>query len=100
MQQYEAPEIINIGVGKDHSIEEMALMIKRITGYTGELVFDKTKPDGTPRKLLSVDKINALGWRANIDLEQGIRNTYEDFIKKHDYYTTLKKDRIAVVNNL
>jgi GDP-L-fucose synthase len=100
MQQYEAPEIINIGVGKDHSIEEMALMIKRITGYTGELVFDKTKPDGTLRKLLSVDKINALGWRANIDLEQGIRNTYEDFIKKHDYYTTLKKDRIAVVNNL
>jgi GDP-L-fucose synthase len=99
MEQYEAPEIINVGVGKDHSIKEMALLIKKITGYTGELNFDTTKPDGTPRKLLSVDKINTLGWHASIDLEEGIRHTYEDFVNKYDYYTTPKKDTIVAVNN-
>jgi GDP-L-fucose synthase len=99
MQQYEAPEIINIGIGNDHSIEEIALMIKKVTGYTGQLVFDKTKPDGTPRKLLSVDKINTLGWYASIDLENGVRHTYEDFTNKYDYYTTLKKDKIVAVKD-
>jgi len=96
MQQYEAPEIVNVGVGKDHTIEAMALLIKKITGYTGEIVFDETKPDGTPRKLLSVDKINNLGWQAAIDLEEGIRHTYDDFVKKYDQYTTPKKDKVAV----
>jgi len=91
MQQYESPEIINIGVGNDHSIEQMALMIKEVTGFSGELFFDTTKPDGTPRKLLSVDKINTLGWHASIVLETGIRNTYKDFIEKYEYYTTPKK---------
>jgi GDP-L-fucose synthase len=99
MQQYEAPEIINIGVGKDHSIREMALMIKKVIGYTGELMFDATKPDGTLRKLLSVDKINALGWYAGIELEEGIQRTYEDFVNKYDYYTTPKKDKVVAVNN-
>ncbi|HMG81433.1 MAG TPA: GDP-L-fucose synthase [Ferruginibacter sp.] len=99
MEQYEAPEIINVGVGKDHSIKEMALMIKKIIGYTGELNFDTTKPDGTPRKLLSVDKINALGWHASIDLEEGIRHTYEDFVNKYSYYTAPKKGTIVAANN-
>jgi GDP-L-fucose synthase len=99
MQQYEAPEIINIGVGNDHSIGEMALLIKKITGYTGQLIFDTSKPDGTPRKLLSVDKINALGWHAGIDLENGISRTYEDFVNKYDYYTTLKKEPLAAVKD-
>jgi GDP-L-fucose synthase len=99
MQQYEAPEIINIGVGKDHSIKEMALLIKKAVGYKGELVFDTDKPDGTLRKLLCVDKINALGWYAGIDLEEGIRHTYEDFVNKYDYYTTPKKDTIVAANN-
>jgi GDP-L-fucose synthase len=99
MQQYESPEIINIGVGKDHSIKEMALLIKKVTGYVGELVFDTTKPDGTPRKLLSVDKINALGWHASIGLEEGIQHTYEDFINKYDYYTAPKKEKIVIVTS-
>jgi GDP-L-fucose synthase len=91
MQQYESPEIINVGVGNDHSIEQMALMIKEVTGFAGELFFDTTKPDGTPRKLLNVDKINTLGWHASIALETGVRNTYQDFIEKYEYYTTPKK---------
>jgi len=99
MQEYEASEIINIGVGNDHSIGEMALLIKKVTGYTGQLIFDTTKPDGTPRKLLSVDKINALGWYAGIDLENGISRTYEDFVNKYDYYTTPKKESLAAVKD-
>jgi GDP-L-fucose synthase len=98
MQQYESKEIINIGVGKDHSIKDLALLIKKVTGYTGELVFDTTKPDGTPRKLLSVDKLNGLGWHAGIGLEEGLKKTYEDFINKYDYYTTPKKDTVVVDN--
>jgi len=99
MEKYESPEIINIGVGKDHSIKEMALLIKKVTGFTGELVFDSTKPDGTLRKLLSVDKINALGWHASIGLEEGIQHTYEDFVNKYDEYTTPKKDKVVGVKN-
>jgi GDP-L-fucose synthase len=93
MEKYEDPEIVNVGVGKDHTIKDMALLIKKITAYKGELVFDSSKPDGTPRKLLSVDRINALGWHASIDLEEGIQHTYEDFVNKYNYYTTPKKVR-------
>ncbi|MBC7873224.1 MAG: GDP-L-fucose synthase [Ferruginibacter sp.] len=90
MQEYEHPEIVNIGLGSDHTIAEMAMIIKEITGYPGKLVFDESKPDGTPRKLLNVDRINALGWRAAIGLEEGIRNTYEDFKANYDHYITKK----------
>lgn len=86
MQEYEHPEIVNIGLGADHTIAEMAIIIKEITGFEGKLVFDDSKPDGTPRKLLNVDRINALGWKASIDLEDGIRNTYADFTARYDYY--------------
>jgi GDP-L-fucose synthase len=99
MEKYEAPEIINVGVGKDHSIKEMALTIKKVTGFAGELIFDITKPDGTLRKLLSVDKINALGWHAVIDLEEGIRHTYDDFVNKYEYYTAPKKDKVVAVKD-
>jgi GDP-L-fucose synthase len=98
MQEYESPEIINIGIGKDHSIEEMALMIKKVTGFMGQLIFDTSKPDGTLRKLLDVDKINKLGWHAAITLETGIQNTYTDFIEKYEYYTTPKKQKNSVLN--
>lgn len=90
MKEYDHPEIINIGVGADHTIAEMAQMIKRITGYTGKLVFDDTKPDGTPRKLLNVDKINAAGWTAKINLEDGIEDTYNNFKGNYEYYTKEK----------
>ncbi|MEO6456609.1 MAG: GDP-L-fucose synthase [Ginsengibacter sp.] len=92
MEEYEEPEIINIGVGKDNTIAEMALLIKYITNFNGKLVFDHSKPDGTPRKLLNVDKINALGWHSAIALEDGIRNSYENFVEKYQYYTQEKKN--------
>ena len=73
MENYNEPDIINIGVGKDISIAEMALMIKNITGFEGKLVFDTSMPDGTFQKLLDVSKINALGWKAEIGFEEGVR---------------------------
>ena len=90
MREYNHSEIINIGVGSDHTIAEMAQMIKKVTGYEGKLIFDESKPDGTPRKLLNVDKINAAGWEAKINLEEGITSTYKDFVSQHDYYTKKK----------
>ena len=79
-------EIINIGVGEDTSIKELAETVKKIVGYRGELRWDTSKPDGTPRKLLDVSKLNKLGWQAKIPLEQGIKQTYEDFVKNIDRY--------------
>jgi GDP-L-fucose synthase len=86
MQKYDSPEIINIGSGLDYSIKEMAEMIKKITDYSGKIIFDESKPDGTPRKLLNIDKIKQIGWNANIDLETGLTSTYADFISHYDYY--------------
>lgn len=90
MQRYESPDIINIGSGIDHTIREMATIIKKITNYSGHIEFDETKPDGTPRKLLNVDKITALGWKSMIDLEEGLASTYNNFEKNYFYYTTQK----------
>lgn len=79
MNNYNRNEVINIGSGKDISIARLALMIKEIVGFKGKIVYDKTKPDGMPRKLLDVCSINKLGWKAKIDLESGIKQTYEYF---------------------
>ena len=79
MQHYDGEEIVNIGVGEDLSILALAELIKKVVGYEGALVFDSTKPDGTPRKLVDTTKINGLGWRARIGLEAGIRETYRWF---------------------
>jgi len=78
MNHYDSPEIINIGVGKDISIGEMAQMIKNITGYEGTIVFDTSMPDGTFRKLLDVSKLNGLGWEAKIGFEEGVEATYQE----------------------
>ena len=80
LENYESPEIVNIGVGEDISIRELAELICDIVGYGGGLVFDSTKPDGTPRKLMDVGRINALGWRAEIPLRDGIRDTYQWYL--------------------
>ena len=88
MYEYESPEIINIGLGADHTIAEIALLIKDVTGFNGKLVFDHSKPDGTPRKMLNVDKINALGWHHSIKLEDGISHTYADFESNYARYVT------------
>jgi GDP-L-fucose synthase len=77
MEHYEGTDIINVGVGRDISIRELAGMIAEIVGYRGEIVFDPGKPDGTPRKLLDVSRITALGWQASIPLRRGIAETYE-----------------------
>jgi len=77
MQKYDGLEHVNIGVGEDLTIKELALMVKEIIGFKGELKFDSTKPDGTPRKLLDVTKLHELGWKDKVDLKNGIKMTYE-----------------------
>lgn len=72
--------IYNVGSGNDISIQELALLIKNIVGFKGEIDWDKSKPDGTPRKLLNVDRLSKAGWKFNIQLEQGIRRTYEYYL--------------------
>jgi GDP-L-fucose synthase len=82
MKNYNEEGLINIGVGEDLSIKELAEIIKEITGYNGQILFDKSKPDGTPRKLMDVTKLSFLGWRATIQLKDGIEKTYtEKFIR-------------------
>src|ERR1035437_4792540 len=82
MNNYNDPSIINIGTGEDLSIKELAIRIKKITGYGGKIVWDTTKPDGMPRKLLDVSKLHKLGWRHKIGLDQGIESTYGWFKKE------------------
>jgi GDP-L-fucose synthase len=79
MQQYNEPGFVNIGTGEDLEIGELALLIKKIVGYEGEVKHDLSKPDGTPRKLMDVHKLHKLGWKASISLEDGIRKVYEGF---------------------
>lgn len=80
MQTYNEPDIVNIGVGEDISILDLAKLIAKISGYKGEVKFDASKPDGTPRKLLDVSKLKALGWQASIPLEEGIKKVYEELM--------------------
>lgn len=82
MQQYNEKELINIGTSEDISIADLAHLVKKLVGFTGELVFDTTKPDGTPRKLLSVNKLHQLGWQHTTLLEDGIAKAYQDFLQK------------------
>ncbi len=80
MRGYDDERIINVGVGEDVSIAELAALVQRVVGFAGEIVLDASKPDGTPRKLLDVSRLHALGWRARIGLEDGIRETYQWFL--------------------
>ena len=82
MLRYEGEEIINVGVGEDVSIRELAEMFREIVAYRGEIVYDRSKPDGTPRKLLDVTRIRAMGWRPKISLRDGLEQTYAWF-RKH-----------------
>jgi GDP-L-fucose synthase len=81
LERYDSPEIVNIGCGEDISIRALAELICEVVGFKGELAWDTTKPDGTPRKLLDVSKIQALGWRHLIGLREGISRTYEWFLQ-------------------
>jgi GDP-L-fucose synthase len=77
LENYDDDIAINVGVGEDVSIKELAETIKRIIGFEGSIEWDSSKPDGTPRKLLDVSRLTALGWKAKISLEDGIASTYQ-----------------------
>lgn len=82
MENYDSPEIINIGVGEDIRIADLAHLVREIVGFDGDIVFDRDKPDGTPRKLLDISRISATGWEARIDLADGIRDTYAWYLSQ------------------
>ncbi|MFW0716678.1 GDP-L-fucose synthase [Pedobacter sp. N23S346] len=81
MENYNEKELINIGTGEDLSIKELALLISNVIGFKGNLIFDQSKPDGTPRKLMDVSKLHALGWKHQIILKNGIIRAYLDFLE-------------------
>lgn len=81
METYNKHELINIGTGEDVTIKNLAQLVKEIVGYTGEIVWDTSKPDGTPRKLMDVSKLHGLGWHHKIALKDGIKSAYQDFLK-------------------
>lgn len=80
MNTYSGAETVNVGTGKELSIRSLAELVARVVGYEGEIEWDASKPDGTPRKLLDVSKLEKLGWKYKTELEEGIRLTYEDFL--------------------
>lgn len=80
MNNYSGDETVNLGTGKEVTIKELAEIVKDVVGYEGNLTFDTTKPDGTPRKLLDVSKLEGLGWKYHTELQDGIRLAYEDFL--------------------
>jgi len=79
MQQYNEPGFVNIGTGEDITIKDLALMVKEVVGYTGDIEHDLSKPDGTPRKLMDVQKLHKLGWKARTELREGIEKVYREF---------------------
>jgi len=81
MNEYDGKEFVNIGTGEDIAIKDLALLIKTVVGYHGELTFDTSKPDGTPRKLMDVSRLHKLGWKHKIDLQQGISSVYQQYIQ-------------------
>jgi len=85
METYDDLDIVNIGSGDEVSIKELAEIVAEVTGFTGQLTFDSTKPDGTPRKLMDVGKLHGLGWKHKIGLKEGLKRTYnEAFLQKAD----------------
>ena len=86
MQNYNEAGFLNIGVGSDVTIKHLAEMIQQVVGYEGEIKWNTDKPDGTPRKLMDVSKLHALGWKHTIDLEEGLTRTYQDFLEKIETY--------------
>ena len=87
MEYYDADQTINIGIGEDISIADLAAMLKRVVGFKGRLVFDTTKPDGTPRKLVDISRIRGLGWSPMIPMEAGIRSTYDWYLSQEAMLT-------------
>ncbi|MBB2145889.1 NAD-dependent epimerase/dehydratase family protein [Pedobacter sp. LMG 31464] len=84
MQTYNEPNLTNIGTGVDLTIKDLALLIKEVIGFNGDLTFDSSKPDGTPRKLMDVSKLHALGWKHQIDLKEGLKLAYQDYLSREE----------------
>jgi GDP-L-fucose synthase len=82
MQNYNEPGLVNIGTGEDLSIKELAELVKKTIGYEGDITFDSSKPDGTPRKLMDVSKLHSKGWKHTVELEDGLKLAYSDFLEK------------------
>jgi GDP-L-fucose synthase len=82
LENYSEDQFINVGSGSEVSVRELTETIKRVIGFSGQIVWDKTKPDGTPRKLMDSSRLFALGWRPQVELESGIRLAYQDFVKR------------------
>lgn len=82
MENYSEKELVNIGTGEDLTIKDLAILVKEIIGFEGDLAFDTTKPDGTPRKLMDVSKLHALGWKHRTSLQEGVSLAYQDFLTK------------------
>ncbi|MGN1314109.1 MAG: GDP-L-fucose synthase family protein [Lachnospiraceae bacterium] len=85
MDHYTGNDFFNVGYGEEISIGDLARLVKKVTGYQGELIFDSSKPDGTPRKLTDISRIKSLGWSPEISLEEGIRDTYSWFCRQEEY---------------
>ena len=83
MENYNEEGLVNIGTGEDVTITELAMLIKEVVGYEGSLVYDHTKPDGTPRKLMDVSKLTNLGWKYSIELKDGLKRVYDDYQNSH-----------------
>ena len=86
METYNGRELVNIGTGEDLSIKELTELVAKTTGYDGEIKWDTTKPDGTPRKLMDVSKLHNLGWKHTIELPEGVSLAYADFLKNQEEY--------------
>ena len=84
MERYDGSEIVNVGVGEDIAISDLACLIKETLGYIGDIIYDSSKPDGTPRKLLDVSRLNSLGWKAKTGLREGIARTYEWYVRNRE----------------
>lgn len=82
--------LYNVGSGKEISIKELALLIQKVVGHTGQIIWDSTKPDGTPRKLMDSEKLNNEGWIPKVELEKGIDITYKWFLENHDNIKEVK----------
>jgi GDP-L-fucose synthase len=82
MQEYDDPGIVNVGTGEDQAIGELARLVGEMTGFDGNIVFDTSKPDGTPRKLLDVSRLTGLGWRSRIPLREGLKETYKWYLER------------------
>jgi GDP-L-fucose synthase len=87
MQHYDQPGLVNVGTGEDIEIGELVMLIKEIIGYSGDILHDLNKPDGTPRKLMDVSKLHSFGWKHRINLRDGIRLVYDEYCQTESIRT-------------